>query len=775
MSNPEWPISPTFLSLRKNCREEDAQYNNDGIFYTDYIRGFLADLSHDERVQNALSLFQFVPESFLPNDPNAKNHEIITTDPKEGTVLLNDPLDEKIRTILSRKKTKIIRIDSGTFINNGRRCDCFRKCGEDNGKTNKQFCFQQDSIVGIFADDELNNLPHDSKVYLERLEKIIQDFDRKIKIEILPFEGEKRFYVHYTCKKSLFEEHIFPIYAQGHIIACLMLGQMARESFIENESNAFSENREDMLKENPQIFDYPIARIDENKWNTIAYAIFDRIQTFEKRLEDRIEHRNTRYVTEEFEKIEKDFREEVKSINIKRQNVFSIFSKYLNKAFTKIRDKFDKSPDGFIRMFAIPVDTGHNELVPIGWTGAEFKVGKDYYFDLNQLNGLDRIEDETEQKEWIQESASQKIKEAFNSHKDVFLPGWLAGKVVAYIVWKRHNNYVRNNNNDKTVELYKKTLKNFYSIALECYSYIRGARMELLLETTIQESAHESAHFILPALNVVENHLSAVPKESVKSDFDYNKYIDSFCRYKDEALESLNQLWGINSGASLIFSTDLKLRKEPVDVYYLLYKLKKVLLNRALDGHKMICYDQEKDYVTANIDVTYFNHALYNLLDNAIKYGHEGSYIYIKMDADKDKNILSVQVISYGIGIPKEEEERVYNLFERGTEASNITRGTGLGMYIVKKICEAHGGTVSHKSEELSRYNIPVLYNYKKIKRELSISEIIKWENEISWHSWLIKKEVVYNDDFIKYLDVFLNRINMPTYRNTFIVKIPLK
>ena len=41
--NREWPIAPTFLSLRQGCNEDSANYNTDGLYYPYYIRGFLAD------------------------------------------------------------------------------------------------------------------------------------------------------------------------------------------------------------------------------------------------------------------------------------------------------------------------------------------------------------------------------------------------------------------------------------------------------------------------------------------------------------------------------------------------------------------------------------------------------------------------------------------------------------------------------------------------------------------------------------------------------------
>ncbi len=789
--NKEWPISPTFLSLRQGCKEEDANYNNDGIFYTDYLRGFLADLSHDYRIQNALSIFQFVPEDFVPLDPNAKLKGEIPKDPKDGTVLLNTPLEGTIESILKnlKPKKKIIRIDSGTFINNGKLCDAFRQCGE------KSFCFRQDSVVGIFASDELNSLDPSSDEDREKLKTYIEKYNQEhkranIQVDYIEIEVIKknRTYIHYTCPISLFEEHIFPIYVHGHVIACLMFGQMARDQFDRNKT--FFDYRNQMKYENGDPIDFDTIEItsckEQNEWEEKAHAIVERIIIFEKRIEERIDHRNIRYINDAFEVIEEHFLKEIKEINIKEEGVFHKFTDALNKAFSAIREKFDDSDDGFIRMFALPIDIEHDELIPIGWAGSSFNEIKSFKIALKQLKGIEntleiagkreRIE---KQREIILKAANQEIKDLYDEKKDFFLPGWLAGNEVAYIVWKRHSGRLRDRKNKNNFKLYRNALKKFYSTALECYSYIRGSRMELLLETAIKVTAHESAHFILPAINAVENQLNPLPQEMILPIYaeEYSKSIKKYEEYKDEILELLDQLNIINSGSSLIFLSELKIQKEEIAVFYLLYKLKLLLRNRAMDSHKCIDYEQSVHYMKVFVDVTYMNHALYNLLDNAIKYGHEGSNIVIKMDVDKHKQELIIRITSYGIGIPKEEGKRIYNRFERGTEASKIKRGYGLGMYIVQKICKAHGGKVTHTSEKLSDYNIPILFNYKNKKnlaKKCSDDERSLFDEELDRLSGMIENEVTYDSRFVEYAYVFSTRINIPTYRNTFIVTIPL-
>ena len=766
MNGKEWPIAPTFLSLRQGCNENTANYNTDGIYYTDYLRGFLADLSHDQNIQNALSLFQFVPKIFLPHDPNAEDSKVITKDPTKATVILNEPVDPKIAEILDTQNKKIIRIDSGTYVNNGRLCDAFRKCNAEYTR----FCFIQDSIVGIFADEKLNELQPNTNEYHDRLEKLIGKFNKnraesKIKCEAIKEFGKiRRLYVHYTCPYSLFEEHVFPIFSQGCIIACLMFGQVGRENFDNRKS--FTDYLKEMEKNDPECLNIlsGIKYVDENQWEKKVHTIVERIKTFEERLEERIEHRNTRYVNDAFEKIEEDFRIEVKKINIRKENVFSHFTNALNKAFSDIREKFDNSDDGFIRMFALPISIEHEELVPIGWSGSDFETRIDAKIALTKLKGIENTLSIEDKKERIKEQrriilgATNEVIN-FDEEYDFFLPGWLAGNEVAYIVWKRHSRELRNNKNKKNFKAYRKALKNFYAIAQECYSYIRGAKMELLLETTIQESAHESTHFILPCIDVVEKKINVTPRAMIKDIYAewYEEYRDSYERYRDEVLDSLNQLREINYGSALILSKELQINKKPEPVFYLLYKLKKLFSDRASDSHKDIVYSQRMDGVDVNIDAKYFNHALYNLLDNAIKYGFEGSYIRIKMDVDKAKERLNIEIVSYGIGIEDGDRNRIYRLFERSEDAVKMADGSGIGMYIVRKICRALGGDVTHASEKLSDYNIPLLINYKR-NQNLVSSVLYKkkvFDDALSELSDAIEKEVVCDNSFVKYSHVF--------------------
>jgi signal transduction histidine kinase len=98
-------------------------------------------------------------------------------------------------------------------------------------------------------------------------------------------------------------------------------------------------------------------------------------------------------------------------------------------------------------------------------------------------------------------------------------------------------------------------------------------------------------------------------------------------------------------------------------------------------------------------------HALENLVGNAAKYGaKDGNWIGISASraTDKGRTLVEIRVADRGPGIPMEEQDRIFDPFFRGQKAmQDQVHGTGLGLNLVKKIVEAHGGTIRVKSEPM--------------------------------------------------------------------------
>jgi len=102
--------------------------------------------------------------------------------------------------------------------------------------------------------------------------------------------------------------------------------------------------------------------------------------------------------------------------------------------------------------------------------------------------------------------------------------------------------------------------------------------------------------------------------------------------------------------------------------------------------------------VTLDIDADAVKQALINLIDNALKYSTDKKVIDLEL-VDKEKGI-EILVRDQGIGIPPEEQKKIFDKFYRAAEASRVCpKGAGLGLKIVKHIMQAHGGDVLVESE----------------------------------------------------------------------------
>jgi signal transduction histidine kinase/DNA-binding response OmpR family regulator len=99
-------------------------------------------------------------------------------------------------------------------------------------------------------------------------------------------------------------------------------------------------------------------------------------------------------------------------------------------------------------------------------------------------------------------------------------------------------------------------------------------------------------------------------------------------------------------------------------------------------------------------DFTKLSQALHQLLDNACKFSPGSAAITVTARVNSDKGVMCISVIDQGIGIPPEEQGRVFERFYQVD--GGLTRrygGTGLGLALVREIVEAHEGTVSVESE----------------------------------------------------------------------------
>jgi PAS domain S-box-containing protein len=128
-----------------------------------------------------------------------------------------------------------------------------------------------------------------------------------------------------------------------------------------------------------------------------------------------------------------------------------------------------------------------------------------------------------------------------------------------------------------------------------------------------------------------------------------------------------------------------------------------------------ISWEAENHLADANADKTLLQHLLSNILGNAVKYSIAGSLV--RFTARREQEDVLFTVIDRGIGIPTEAQSRLFNAFFRANNAAGVP-GTGLGLVVVKRCAELHGGTIAIESSEGQGTTVSVkLPLYRKNQR----------------------------------------------------------
>ncbi|MBV9893639.1 MAG: GAF domain-containing protein [Chloroflexi bacterium] len=101
-----------------------------------------------------------------------------------------------------------------------------------------------------------------------------------------------------------------------------------------------------------------------------------------------------------------------------------------------------------------------------------------------------------------------------------------------------------------------------------------------------------------------------------------------------------------------------------------------------------------RDFPLVRGDADQLRRALFNLVQNAVKYSPDGGEVLVAGEVPSGSAVL-VRVIDHGVGIAPGEEERIFERFHRtDNRLSRTTAGVGLGLYITRNIVEGHGGRI---------------------------------------------------------------------------------
>ncbi|GAB1543997.1 hypothetical protein NUACC21_66730 [Scytonema sp. NUACC21] len=173
--------------------------------------------------------------------------------------------------------------------------------------------------------------------------------------------------------------------------------------------------------------------------------------------------------------------------------------------------------------------------------------------------------------------------------------------------------------------------------------------------------------------------------------------------YKWTEEEKLEYLYGIETDveqinslldqALIIGGSEAGKRKfdpQPLDVVQL---CRHVLVEMQMQdsGEHVLSFVSQGDCLTACVDKNLLQPILTNLLSNAMKYSPPSSQIDLQLSSQNENLIF--QISDRGIGIPLADRQQLFEPFHRGSNVGEI-EGTGLGLSVVKKFVDLHGGQI---------------------------------------------------------------------------------
>ncbi len=141
----------------------------------------------------------------------------------------------------------------------------------------------------------------------------------------------------------------------------------------------------------------------------------------------------------------------------------------------------------------------------------------------------------------------------------------------------------------------------------------------------------------------------------------------------------------------------MSLDLESIDLNELLHSVIGLVSERARQKHLRLECDCAPDIGMMVGDERRLKQALFNLLSNAVKFTPE--YGEVVMSARRHDGMVLLTTSDSGVGISDEDRERVFDKFERGSNAEARRAGAGLGLSLVKSFIEMHGGRVELESE----------------------------------------------------------------------------
>jgi signal transduction histidine kinase len=207
-----------------------------------------------------------------------------------------------------------------------------------------------------------------------------------------------------------------------------------------------------------------------------------------------------------------------------------------------------------------------------------------------------------------------------------------------------------------------------------------------------------ASHQLRTPLSAIKGYLSMILEGSYgKLPEKVKKPMENVFVSNERLIKLVNDILSV----SKIEAGEMEMNWKREDLREIIKEVISELSIKAKEKNLYLKFEEPKEFQKILLDREKIRQVILNLVDNAIRYTQKGG-VTVKLQIANGK--LQIVVSDTGEGLTKEEKEKLFEMFSRGTAGTKFwTEGAGLGLYIARKFVEMHNGKIWAESEGRGR------------------------------------------------------------------------
>ena len=683
-------------------------------------------------------------------------------------------------------------------------------CVKIKDKTNCLACKNELIKISLIIHKLSKN--HNTDLYENRLKNELKKHFLNRLYPVFVSKIDRRIIIEFDCNKSSFRILMIPVFFEGKLIGILVscgirlqrikdidafkrhLSNSLKNAEIDMPHNKYLNRKEELIRNFiGDISDRIVKWYDDVGYFELKKYAIAELKNFETFIEREFLPKRkdiiNKYINKKINVLNKIIADSSLPDTIKTSGIDMVWSVLGNMLKKFLEDFHVKS----VLVFGSksPLDSGHQILDMVYLAGQKpIRKYKNLHYDINDvLNNISKI------KEFITHSPEVIVSSKYDYLFEGILPSVPIDKTcslirIFYSNLTPHSSFVLWTiyDHEKWNPLLKPNDK--INIHLETqfrYFYLYFSRfVSAIFDFSSRNLVNNSLRIFKHEIGNVTNSLKASRDLFLDSTFTIRNLlkdeIEELAVHFNSCTTQIDFL--IKKASSPIYVPSPKKRK--FNLYEKVFEKWSTFLKRDLDykDQKLII---QKDHDNANLNILadeiLLEQLFYNLIDNARKYGYQGTKIYtkgkIEQKIDENKFYYKISVSNFGIEV--QDLDRIFDIYYRTNNAQD-EEGTGIGLFHCKQIVDAHGGFIKTESKKISKFNVLTFNSILTYQNEFREKNVLK---EIIDEYQLFKEKYNLEDIVLMHskggqrftppkTSILLHKIyNKPTYKVTFNIFIP--